>query len=282
MDHEHYAGPTMRITALTIALALLPAPVFAAKDCKKGKPCGNTCIAVSKTCHVGTDANEQTSQQSRYTFIVDTPDPVEPPTSAEEPAVTAPPPPQKPCRREDFASFDAFVECRVAEQGTSATPVVAPPVDLAEQARQREASEARAELGRRSKQQATADAEEELRTRRTLLALLISGSVLDAAGIGLLAAAAGTGEAPAATGSFGAGPTCTIGKRCGNTCIAAELTCHTSTAGGSFESNPALRWSGVAAMAVGTGLLVAALVIYRRNDSRTALIVDARGVGLRF
>lgn len=369
----------MRITALTLALALVPAPVFAAKHCKKGKPCGNTCIAVGKTCHVGTgttdgrtmdmfvlplpptnppptseppstsstsptsgfneasqaalecgrthgaapyqaitielvvddrggvvsssaggvarttalgrciadaaenhflfSTSEHALRLSRYTFVVGSPDSVETPTPTKDPAVAEPAPPQKQCRREDFENFDTFVECRVAEQGSSPAPVVGPPVDPAEQARQREAAEARAELGRKAKEQATTEAEEELRTRRTLLALVISGGVLDAAGIGLVAAAAGTGE-PVAD-SFDAGPTCTIGKRCGDTCIAVEWTCHTPTGGGSFKSNPALLWPGVAALAVGSGLLVAALVIYRRNDSQASLIVNARGVGFR-
>lgn len=374
----------MRITALTIALALLPAPVFAAKHCKKGKPCGNACIAVSKTCHVGTGTNDgrdmgmflappvptdppptpeppsttntsptggfddaskaalecgrahgaapyqsitielvvdgrgvvvsssaagvdrstalgkcvadvavehfelSTSEHglrsARYTFVVGSPDSADTPARIEERVATAPDPPQKQCRREDFASFDGFVECRVAERGSPvAPPVVASPVDLAEHARQREADEARAVLGQRSKERATARAEEELRRRRATLALVIAGSVLDAAGIGLLVAAAGAGEAPAATESFDAGPTCTIGKRCGNTCIAAELTCHApTTAVGSFEAKPALLWPGIAAMAIGSGLLVAALVVHRRSDSQTTLIVDARGIGLRF
>jgi micrococcal nuclease len=41
---------------ILIVLALLAstAPLEAQKNCSKGKPCGNTCIARNKTCHVGT------------------------------------------------------------------------------------------------------------------------------------------------------------------------------------------------------------------------------------
>ncbi|TJY63274.1 SH3 domain-containing protein [Sinimarinibacterium sp. CAU 1509] len=42
--------------ALTVAVcigsALLSSGAFA-KNCKKGIPCGNTCIAANKTCHIG-------------------------------------------------------------------------------------------------------------------------------------------------------------------------------------------------------------------------------------
>lgn len=35
-------------------LSLIATPVIAQKRCVKGKPCGNTCIAATKTCRVGT------------------------------------------------------------------------------------------------------------------------------------------------------------------------------------------------------------------------------------
>ena len=45
----------MRATVLGILTTLLvAASADAQKRCKKGIPCGNTCIAASKTCHVGT------------------------------------------------------------------------------------------------------------------------------------------------------------------------------------------------------------------------------------
>lgn len=40
----------MRVILLA---TLLLVPDAEAKNCKKGKPCGNSCIAVSKTCHGG-------------------------------------------------------------------------------------------------------------------------------------------------------------------------------------------------------------------------------------
>jgi hypothetical protein len=36
------------------ALVAFPVAADAQKRCVKGKPCGNTCIAVNKTCRVGT------------------------------------------------------------------------------------------------------------------------------------------------------------------------------------------------------------------------------------
>jgi hypothetical protein len=46
----------MRRTAeyLVVALALLSAvPLQAQPNCKKGKPCGNSCISQDKTCRIG-------------------------------------------------------------------------------------------------------------------------------------------------------------------------------------------------------------------------------------
>lgn len=42
-----------RTFALVLTLALVPAVLVAQKQCKKGIPCGGTCIAADKTCHVG-------------------------------------------------------------------------------------------------------------------------------------------------------------------------------------------------------------------------------------
>lgn len=36
-----------------VAGIILAQPIHAQKRCKKGIPCGNTCIAANKTCHVG-------------------------------------------------------------------------------------------------------------------------------------------------------------------------------------------------------------------------------------
>lgn len=44
----------MRLTVLLVFLAALPTALEAQKNCTKGIPCGNTCIAANKTCRVGT------------------------------------------------------------------------------------------------------------------------------------------------------------------------------------------------------------------------------------
>lgn len=48
----------MRVILLALAvLIVLPATQLEAqKRCKKGIPCGNTCIAANKTCRIGTSA----------------------------------------------------------------------------------------------------------------------------------------------------------------------------------------------------------------------------------
>lgn len=38
---------------LAIPMLLLPATLEGQKSCRKGKPCGNTCIAQSRSCYVG-------------------------------------------------------------------------------------------------------------------------------------------------------------------------------------------------------------------------------------
>lgn len=45
-----------RLLLAVVTLIALPAAADAQRRCVKGKPCGNTCIAVSKTCRVGTPA----------------------------------------------------------------------------------------------------------------------------------------------------------------------------------------------------------------------------------
>jgi hypothetical protein len=42
----------MRGLVATLLLVSFPAFAVAQKHCKKGIPCGNTCIAANKTCHV--------------------------------------------------------------------------------------------------------------------------------------------------------------------------------------------------------------------------------------
>lgn len=46
---------TKSVWLVTLLLALLiPAGLTAQRNCKKGIPCGGTCISATKTCHVGT------------------------------------------------------------------------------------------------------------------------------------------------------------------------------------------------------------------------------------
>lgn len=42
------------LLAIVAVLSLTSAPLHAQKKCVKGKPCGNTCIAQNKTCHIDT------------------------------------------------------------------------------------------------------------------------------------------------------------------------------------------------------------------------------------
>jgi hypothetical protein len=49
----------LRSAAILILAALIPlASADAQKNCRKGKPCGNTCIAVNKTCRIDGSAGE--------------------------------------------------------------------------------------------------------------------------------------------------------------------------------------------------------------------------------
>ena len=44
----------MRAIVLALLLSLVPIVADAQRNCVKGKPCGNTCIARDKTCRIGT------------------------------------------------------------------------------------------------------------------------------------------------------------------------------------------------------------------------------------
>lgn len=43
----------LRLLVMLLTLGSLAVPAEAQKNCVKGKPCGNTCIARDKVCHVG-------------------------------------------------------------------------------------------------------------------------------------------------------------------------------------------------------------------------------------
>ena len=47
----------MIIARLTlVALMMMAGPLAAQRNCKKGIPCGNSCISAGKVCHVGSSA----------------------------------------------------------------------------------------------------------------------------------------------------------------------------------------------------------------------------------
>lgn len=48
---------TWIVVAMCLAVA---SPAWAAPRCKKGIPCGNTCISASRTCHIGREAPSTT------------------------------------------------------------------------------------------------------------------------------------------------------------------------------------------------------------------------------
>jgi hypothetical protein len=50
-----------RVSAATFTMALLVgvSAALEAQVCRRGKPCGNTCIARDKTCHVGPGPAQQ-------------------------------------------------------------------------------------------------------------------------------------------------------------------------------------------------------------------------------
>lgn len=61
--------------AIVAALFLAP-PAEAQKQCRKGIPCGNTCIAATKTCRVGSgEATPATTASPRAETAVPTPAP---------------------------------------------------------------------------------------------------------------------------------------------------------------------------------------------------------------
>jgi hypothetical protein len=57
----------MRALVILITLAVLPIPAEAQKNCVKGKPCGNTCIARDKVCHVGSGSARPAAPQPLVT-----------------------------------------------------------------------------------------------------------------------------------------------------------------------------------------------------------------------
>lgn len=75
-------GTRIRIGSLFVVVFIaLLLPAAFAKNCSKGKPCGDTCINVNYTCHVGSGTSSSTSRLSAvavpYTARVgDLPNPI--------------------------------------------------------------------------------------------------------------------------------------------------------------------------------------------------------------
>jgi deoxyribonuclease I len=55
----------MRIVIAVAMILTLSASAEAQRNCKKGIPCGGTCISATKTCHVGTPTADTTSRQGQ-------------------------------------------------------------------------------------------------------------------------------------------------------------------------------------------------------------------------
>jgi hypothetical protein len=66
LTHQAREAPMNRLLLVSLlALFVLPAAGFAQKRCKKGIPCGNTCIAATKTCRIGPTPAPQTTSPRR-------------------------------------------------------------------------------------------------------------------------------------------------------------------------------------------------------------------------
>lgn len=115
--------------------------------------------------------------------------------------------------------------------------------------------------------------------------LVITGGILLGVGIaGIVAGAVlmvvGAGDPPPS-----AGPTCTTGKRCGQTCIELSDTCHidSATATDDYRKfNPTMVWSGGALAAVGLGLITGGAYAIGKGRSQPRLTIAPTGLVLRF
>jgi hypothetical protein len=66
--------PLFAALAIASVVAAAPSSLEAQKVCRKGKPCGNTCIAVTRTCHVGTGSARQAAPGPTGRRTVEVPD----------------------------------------------------------------------------------------------------------------------------------------------------------------------------------------------------------------
>jgi hypothetical protein len=59
----------MRALLLLIGACLFAVPAQAQKNCKKGIPCGNTCISADKVCHIGGGAAATSSRPTAQPLL---------------------------------------------------------------------------------------------------------------------------------------------------------------------------------------------------------------------
>lgn len=64
-----------RLNVVLILVVMAVTPLTAQRNCKKGIPCGNSCIAANKVCRIGTTptAARQTDSVSRATGVTQKP-----------------------------------------------------------------------------------------------------------------------------------------------------------------------------------------------------------------
>lgn len=194
-------------------------------------------------------------------------------------------PPAKPCRRRDFDSFDAFVDCKATAEGVDkkAPPTASPaaavdrrsPLERAERA---EYSEALASMETSKEKRARDERQYVLGRKRLSLGLGLGGGALMLGGTASIIASIVLGTE---TRSSDSGPMCTVGKRCGDTCIEVADTCHVGArSGATRKPKPVALWTGIALLAAGTALFGVALSILLRIPATTGRgVVRLQSVG---
>lgn len=62
---RHLIRLALNVAIVLVGLSLGAGDALAQKNCNKGKPCGNSCIARNKTCRIGTTAPAPAAQSGR-------------------------------------------------------------------------------------------------------------------------------------------------------------------------------------------------------------------------
>jgi hypothetical protein len=182
------------------------------------------------------------------------------------------PPAEKPaCERKDFDSFDDFVDCQVASQPPAPKPAPRPA------SVPRHPTPPKPELppkisGRKQRELDALEATQ-ARYESVFLGTLIPGIILSLGG-GTMTII-GLGQREPASRDDG-GPNCTIGKRCGDTCIEVSDTC---SVGGGAPLGP-LTTRGRKITAIGGAILVTGVallitsVVFKRWSSDIQFDID--------